>query len=678
MKKGDLFKCLAVLVGIAVFIGCSSDDGRIYYAVEQQGIVSGYTEAQIDTMEIDGKTAITIDEITEVKTSLFDAVMTATFAFKYHVDTTTGMYFYHESDIKQRMLHLGGKIEVFGDYLVATDNSSSISDTIEIAPDLILQNTLYFAHLIRDFADADADSIHYDLFSEIDNSIHKLIYFNPRIDSEKFAGREYRALKLDLIDKTLGLRGEIWIDTESKYLLKSDLPTRVVYLADRSIKKKVRDSNIDDLILTRANVQIGDIKSIKYMKVRAVIEPAGCWLTEEDLNVPGQKFEGTVVDNHIDGIFEISHERYDGSNAPPYPPNFSDDSVLAVYLKPQELVESDDPDIKAKALEVCHGSKDSWEAFTRLSKWVSDEISYDIPGGTTAKNTFKSRLGECGSHSRLLTAFSRSVGIPCRMVWGGMYIPERGGMFGQHAWNEVYMGEAGWIPVDATAEEIDFVDCGHIRIAEAKSVTIFFNAQEMEILEYKTADMGEGTQAVNAALQKYVGAYEGEKDKLTIQMKNNSLALQIPGRPLFELRDPDENGLCLFKITDKASVSFAEDDHGRVESMTVRSSTRIPRKIGSESGTDDGSIPEKYHDFLGEFTIPMQNKTIEVSFRAGRLELITPDLNRLRLAEPDMDSMWIAKVTDNTNLGVVFLRDDDGLVNAFNMVEISTFVRKKQ
>ena len=29
--------------------------------------------------------------------------------------------------------------------------------------------------------------------------------------------------------------------------------------------------------------------------------------------------------------------------------------------------------------------------------------------------------------------------------------------------NEIYMGKAGWIPVDATTNEIDYIDPGHIR-----------------------------------------------------------------------------------------------------------------------------------------------------------------------------------------------------------------------
>jgi hypothetical protein len=41
------------------------------------------------------------------------------------------------------------------------------------------------------------------------------------------------------------------------------------------------------------------------MKVKATIESAGEWITAESLNFPGQKFEGTVNNNLVEGIFEL-------------------------------------------------------------------------------------------------------------------------------------------------------------------------------------------------------------------------------------------------------------------------------------------------------------------------------------------------------------------------------------
>ena len=84
----------------------------------------------------------------------------------------------------------------------------------------------------------------------------------------------------------------------------------------------------------------------------------------------------------------------------------------------------------------------------------------------------------------LLAALCRASGIPARVVWGCVYTPEYGGSFGHHGWNEVYVGEAGWVPVDATMHESDYVDSGHIRLGVLKTQFTVINFREMKILNY--------------------------------------------------------------------------------------------------------------------------------------------------------------------------------------------------
>jgi len=69
-----------------------------------------------------------------------------------------------------------------------------------------------------------------------------------------------------------------------------------------------------------------------------------------------------------------------------------------------------------------------------------------------------------------------------------MYTPNYSGSFGQHYWNEIYMGKAGWITVDSTAKEIDFVDSGHIRLGAKVS----FLGKKMEVLDYKAGSLEMG------------------------------------------------------------------------------------------------------------------------------------------------------------------------------------------
>ncbi|NIM12964.1 MAG: hypothetical protein GTO45_12625 [Candidatus Aminicenantes bacterium] len=344
--------------------------------------------------------------------------------------------------------------------------------------------------MLKDLGEAkEKQKKNYQTIDIQEGELHKVTYTRKGTEKLVLAGNEYNALALDMLDLKTGVSTKIWVRRENGQLLRATYPNGVdIYLADGAVVGKIKRAELDDTIFAKVDLAIADYKAISYMKIKATILSMGEWITPESLNVPGQKFTGTIKDNLIDGIFEIQHKRYNGEDAPPFPTDFKGNKELKKYLEPENLVESDDPVLVKKARELTKGSKDSWEAAQRLSKWVAEEIPYQIPGGS-ARHTFDTRKGECASHSRLLTAFCRAVGIPARQVSGCMYAPYYGGSFGQHVWNEIYMGKAGWIPVDSTAHEIDFVDSGHIRLGTQTS----FNPKKMEVLDYKAGSMKKGT-----------------------------------------------------------------------------------------------------------------------------------------------------------------------------------------
>ena len=495
----------------------------------------------------------------------------------------------------------------------------------------------------------------------------------------KLAGNTYNAIILDEMNHTTGLKIKWWIDTETgRFLKMRPLSNREVYLAKPSIVKKIKNANIDETILSKANVTIADLTAISYMKVRAVIEPVGVWVTPEGLNIPGQTFTGTVKDNLIEGIFEIEHPPYDGSNAPPFPPDFSGDASLEEYLTPADFIESNDPVLAEKARELTGGAKDSWEAAVRLSEWVAENINYAIPGGGTARKTYDIRAGECGAHSMLLAAFCRSVGIPARVIWGCMYTPNAGGSFGQHGWNEIYMGEAGWIPVDATATETDYVDSGHIRIGVMKSSVISFNPHEMEILDYRVGT-GEASDADTASLgkyAKYVGEYENVKGGsgagLNIIIQDNVLALDIPERVVLALKDPDEEGRWYCTITPRMFLTFSENDDGEVDIMKVHEIIVMTRKVDPD--TVDETVPDEFKPYLGVYYFAALQADFTVSYLDGGLAVYDPlEKATIRLQPPGEDGWRWDEYNKNKML---FETDDEGNITALKIDSIST-LRKK-
>src|SRR5207253_9851342 len=99
------------------------------------------------------------------------------------------------------------------------------------------------------------------------------------------------------------------------------------------------------------------------------------------------------------------------------------------HLKPQAMVESDDPDIKSMARKLTAGCKTTWRAAQKIGDWVHENLKYRITG-TGAKAALANREGDCGPHTMLTIALLRAAGIPARITGGALYSGILGGSFG--------------------------------------------------------------------------------------------------------------------------------------------------------------------------------------------------------------------------------------------------------
>jgi len=71
-------------------------------------------------------------------------------------------------------------------------------------------------------------------------------------------------------------------------------------------------------------------------------------------------------------------------------------------------------------------------------------------------------------------------------------------------------------------------------------------------------------------LEKYAGDYCSEELEVTasVLIQNNRLAIDWPGEMIYELYPPDEDGIWVFRISDRFSLVFNENQDGEVESLT--------------------------------------------------------------------------------------------------------------
>jgi transglutaminase-like putative cysteine protease len=651
----------ALLLVLAAGLGCgtASDTERLHYSLTLDGQTFGYSDITISRVEENGRTVMLIKESGRGLSSALGADIETKTDGSYRLDPETWALVACENTVDQGTFKLRVSASVEGDKARISVDPGGAEKAIGIGPDVVFENPVYFPHLRRDFVAGGAEKKTYQVLDLLDRTVRETIYTKKGVEPVEFAGRTFRALVLDGFVPEVGLKLRLWVDEETGRLLGMDTPRVVMALAAKSAAGGLARANLDDRILATAGARIDDINAISYLKVRAALQPVGNLVTEESLNVPGQRFEGTVERNAIQGVFEIGHPRYDGKKAPPYPPDYGGRAELAPYLGPEDFIESDDPVLIAKAKDLAAGAADSWDAAKRLSLWVADNIGYDIPGGASARNTYDVKEGECGAHSRLMAAFCRGVGIPARVVWGCMYVPNRDGSFGQHGWNEVYMGEAGWVPIDTTAREIDYVDSGHIRLGVLSSAHVAWNPESMTILDFEAGAQKFGVAAGPETLQKYepyLGAFNGPRGEINVLVEG--------GGRTFGLREPDEAGNWYFKLTRDVVVTFDAAGSGRAESLVLTNKVRLPKRSGPEEIPDD--VPPNLRPYLGSYPIPMQKQDITVLYRDEGLALLFPGGRVQALEGPDEAGIWSVKSGSDR---FSFIRDDDGSVRAMILHE---------
>ena len=654
------------------------ESDRYYFGVEINGVLCGYSEVTLSPMTGDGRAMTLLKQNMFAMLSALGSQFNTEVKLTYHIDPATGGFTYHDSAIAQGPAKLSSVLHVEGDTARFTFTPGDRETSAPLSPDVVLENTLLFPHLVRDFVERRLDKASYDILEVREAEVQKSTYAKVGTESLELAGETYNALILDRLNHKTGLKTRMWVNQENGYLLKAVVAgNRVSYRADPSVVNKIKMANVDDTLFARVDVAIADIQAISYMKVKAKIEPSGVWATEEGLNVPGQRFAGSVSNNLIEGVFEIEHKRYDGAGAPAFPPSFTADESLKEYLQAEPLIESDDPVLIEKAREITAGSKDSWEAACRLSRWVAENISYAIPGGVTARKTYDLKAGECGAHAILLAAFCRSQGIPARVVWGCMYTPNYGGAFGQHGWSEIYMGQAGWIPVDATVSEIDHVDSGHIRIGILRSPTVALNPRKMEVLDYKAGSMqmGQAEETPSDKYHAYIGEYTNASDKRAVKVfvQGGNLALDIPGKVVLAMNDPDEEGLWRCKLAPQLFLKFNKDGSGKVVQMELHQIIPLPRRSGPPEASTE--VPERFRPYLGKYFLAALQAEFRVLYRNGSLAIYDPlEKKTVGLRPPDANGRWVDEFDKNT---ILFDRDGQGSVSAMKIDSTTRFRRQE-
>jgi len=193
------------------------------------------------------------------------------------------------------------------------------------------------------------------------------------------------------------------------------------------------------------NERIDDPRDVRRLRLQV----EGADLANPDVRGAGQEVNGNVV--------EIRDARSLRAE-----PSIED---VAVYLRPEPLIESDDAQIHAEAVAAVAGATDPRTQAERLTRRVNGMLdkkpTVSLP---SAREVLRTKVGDCNEHTALYVAMARSIGIPARIAVGLAYSR---GAFYYHAWPEVYLeegrGRGTWLPADPTFNQFP-ADATHLRL----------------------------------------------------------------------------------------------------------------------------------------------------------------------------------------------------------------------
>ncbi len=163
-----------------------------------------------------------------------------------------------------------------------------------------------------------------------------------------------------------------------------------------------------------------------------------------------------------DGFYFFSHMTDMDAIEPVTMPIEEED--VTRWIRPSTFIQSDHPRLVEKAAEIVGDETDAFEISTRISNWVSENMTSTFSARlSNALEVLDSLEGDCTEHSVLFIGLARAAGIPAREVAGLVYVEGRNPGFYFHQWAKVWVGE--WIDVDPTFNQ-PLADVTHIKLAE--------------------------------------------------------------------------------------------------------------------------------------------------------------------------------------------------------------------
>jgi transglutaminase-like putative cysteine protease len=151
--------------------------------------------------------------------------------------------------------------------------------------------------------------------------------------------------------------------------------------------------------------------------------------------------------------------------------------VLAHYRRP--YYEDPDGSLRAWAQQFLlrDGATGTRELLVTMTQFIRDTLRYQVrfdEGVQTPYDSLRLKSGTCRDFATLMIEAIRHLGYAARFVSGYLYTPslDSGTTHGgsTHAWLQVYLPGAGWIPFDPTNNLVGGTDLIRVGVARHASL----------------------------------------------------------------------------------------------------------------------------------------------------------------------------------------------------------------
>ncbi|NJM39542.1 MAG: transglutaminase domain-containing protein [Anaerolineae bacterium] len=122
------------------------------------------------------------------------------------------------------------------------------------------------------------------------------------------------------------------------------------------------------------------------------------------------------------------------------------------YLRSSNLIQIN-PEVRQLAEQIVAGASDEETQAQKIYLSLIQNYTYKWPPPDRGSEiTRLTQAGDCGEYSHVFAALCRSLGLPCRVLYGTWALGQSEG----HAWNEVYLSKSGWVVVDTSGDQGSF------------------------------------------------------------------------------------------------------------------------------------------------------------------------------------------------------------------------------